>query len=193
MDTLIMGVNDEVLTPEDTIVALGSNTSNAVAPVLKVLHDTFGVEAALFTTVHALTNDARLADGARAPRCGAAARAENIIPGHPTPGDRGAGRSPPSRARWPDWPSTSRCRRVQRGPGRLPLPSDHRRRAERHPARRRRRLERSGLHRRAIVSSDIIGSEYSATVDGLSTLVMMGLWPSWSSGTTTAGATPPGP
>jgi len=44
MDTLLMGVNDEVLGPEDTIIALGSNTSNAVAPVLKVLMEHFGVD-----------------------------------------------------------------------------------------------------------------------------------------------------
>lgn len=78
---LIRGVNDAVLTPETRIVALGSNTSNALTPILDVLDTSFGLETAFFTTVHALTNSQRLADvpseGFRQSR----AAGENIIPG----------------------------------------------------------------------------------------------------------------
>ncbi len=77
---LLRGVNDEALTPEVPVVALGSNTSNALAPILDVLDTAFGIERAFFTTVHAMTNTQRLADvpseGFRQSR----AAAENIIP-----------------------------------------------------------------------------------------------------------------
>ena len=77
---LLRGVNDEILTVETKIVALGSNTSNALAPVLRILDAAFGLERAMFTTVHAMTNTQRLADvpseGFRSSR----AAGENIIP-----------------------------------------------------------------------------------------------------------------
>jgi glyceraldehyde 3-phosphate dehydrogenase len=77
---LLRGVNDEVLTPEVAMVALGSNTSNALAPVLRIVDNAVGIERAFFTTVHAITRDQRLADvpgtGFRTSR----AAAENIIP-----------------------------------------------------------------------------------------------------------------
>lgn len=77
---LLKGVNDEVLTPENRIIAMGSNTSNALAPVLDVLDSQFGIERMFFTTVHAYTNRERLADvpteGFRTSR----AAGENIIP-----------------------------------------------------------------------------------------------------------------
>jgi glyceraldehyde 3-phosphate dehydrogenase len=78
--TLITGINDDVLTTATDIVALGSNTSNALAPVLRILDDAFGLERAFFTSVHAMTNSQRLADvpseGFRQSR----AAGENIIP-----------------------------------------------------------------------------------------------------------------
>ncbi len=77
---LLKGVNDEVVTPENRIIAMGSNTSNALAPVLDVLDSEFGIERMFFTTVHAYTNRERLADvpteGFRTSR----AAGENIIP-----------------------------------------------------------------------------------------------------------------
>ena len=77
---LLRGINDELLTPEVAMVALGSNTSNAIAPILRILDGAFGINRAFFTTVHAITNAARLADvpssGFRTSR----AAGENIIP-----------------------------------------------------------------------------------------------------------------
>lgn len=77
---VLMGINDEVLESAPRIVALGSNTSNAVAPVLKTIDEHFGIERAFWTTVHAMSNSGRLADvpgeGFRSSR----AAGENIIP-----------------------------------------------------------------------------------------------------------------
>jgi len=80
IETLVMGVNDEVLDSGDRIISLGSNTSNALAPVLKVLDDEFGIDSALYTTVHALTNEQRLADVPGDSLRLSRAAAENIIP-----------------------------------------------------------------------------------------------------------------
>jgi glyceraldehyde 3-phosphate dehydrogenase len=80
IETLVMGVNDEVLDADDHIISLGSNTSNALAPVLKILDDEFGVDSALYTTVHALTNEQRLADVPGDSLRLSRAAAENIIP-----------------------------------------------------------------------------------------------------------------
>ncbi len=77
---LLRGINDNVLTSDTDVVALGSNTSNAVAPILRILDNALGIDRAFFTTVHAITNDQRLADvpgtGFRSSR----AAGENIIP-----------------------------------------------------------------------------------------------------------------
>ncbi|GGA16072.1 type I glyceraldehyde-3-phosphate dehydrogenase [Neptunicoccus cionae] len=53
--TIVYGVNDDTLTGEDIIVSNGSCTTNCLAPLAKVLHDTFGIEDGLVTTVHAYT------------------------------------------------------------------------------------------------------------------------------------------
>lgn len=77
---VLMGINDEILDEGPRIVALGSNTSNAVAPVLRTIDEQFGIDHAFWTTVHAMSNSGRLADvpgeGFRTSR----AAGENIIP-----------------------------------------------------------------------------------------------------------------
>ena len=80
MDTVIMGANDHLLGPDDRLVALGSNTSNALAPILKILDGRFGIERAMFTVVHAYTNEQRLADVPGGEFRTSRAAAENIIP-----------------------------------------------------------------------------------------------------------------
>jgi glyceraldehyde 3-phosphate dehydrogenase len=78
--TVVMGVNDDQLRPEHRIVSNASCTAHAAAPVLEILDDAFGIARAFLTTVHAYTNQQRLADVPDAdPRRGRAA-AENIIP-----------------------------------------------------------------------------------------------------------------
>jgi len=60
--TVVIGVNDHVLTPDARIVSNASCTTNCLAPMVKVLHEAFGIERALMTTVHAMTNDQRILD-----------------------------------------------------------------------------------------------------------------------------------
>jgi glyceraldehyde 3-phosphate dehydrogenase len=78
--TLVMGVNDDVLRPEHRIVSNASCTTNCLAPVVKVLDEAFGIERGLMTTVHAYTNDQRLADVPHKDLRRSRAAAENIIP-----------------------------------------------------------------------------------------------------------------
>ena len=77
---LLTGVTDGVLEYRPPVVAMGSNTSNAMAPLVETLDRSFGIDRMYFTTVHAYTNRARLGDvpagGFRASR----AAGENIIP-----------------------------------------------------------------------------------------------------------------
>lgn len=78
--TVVAGVNDDDLRAEHRIISNASNTAHCAAPVLKVLDDAFGIHRGFLTTVHAYTNQQRLADvPAEDPRRGRAA-AENIIP-----------------------------------------------------------------------------------------------------------------
>ena len=78
--TLVRGVNDEELRPEHRIVSNGSCTAHCAGPVIKILHRAFGIRRAFLSTVHAYTNEQRLADvPAEDMRRGRAA-AENIIP-----------------------------------------------------------------------------------------------------------------
>lgn len=60
--TLVMGVNDHVVNADARIISNASCTTNCAAPLVKVLHDAFGVRRGLLTTVHAYTSDQRLID-----------------------------------------------------------------------------------------------------------------------------------
>lgn len=60
--TIVLGVNDSVLTGKEKIISNASCTTNCIAPMVKVLNDSFGMEKGLMTTVHAYTNDQRLLD-----------------------------------------------------------------------------------------------------------------------------------
>ncbi|MCB9935287.1 MAG: type I glyceraldehyde-3-phosphate dehydrogenase [Planctomycetes bacterium] len=60
--TVVLGVNDEVVTPDAKLVSNASCTTNCAAPVAKVLHESFGIRRGLLTTVHAYTADQRLVD-----------------------------------------------------------------------------------------------------------------------------------
>jgi glyceraldehyde 3-phosphate dehydrogenase len=77
---VVSGVNDDLLKPEHRVLSLGSCTSNAVAPIVKILHEGFGIRHAFMTTVHAYTNDQRLADVPHSELRRSRAAAENIIP-----------------------------------------------------------------------------------------------------------------
>jgi len=78
--TVVMGVNDEQLTAEHRIVSNGSCTAHCAAPIIKVLHEAFGIRRAFLSTVHAYTNQQRLADVPSEDKRRGRAAAENIIP-----------------------------------------------------------------------------------------------------------------
>ena len=78
--TCVIGVNDDQLTDEMTCISNASCTTNCLAPVAKVLHDSFGIKSALMTTVHAYTNDQNILDLPHKDPYRARAAAQNIIP-----------------------------------------------------------------------------------------------------------------
>jgi glyceraldehyde 3-phosphate dehydrogenase len=78
--TIVLGVNDHTLKPTDRIVSNASCTTNCLAPMAKVLHESFGIEKGLMTTIHAYTNDQRVADQIHSDPYRARAAAVNIIP-----------------------------------------------------------------------------------------------------------------
>jgi glyceraldehyde 3-phosphate dehydrogenase len=78
--TVVFGVNDDKLSPEHRIVSNASCTTNCLAPVAKVLNDALGIERGLMTTVHAYTNDQKILDQIHKDLRRARAAAMNIIP-----------------------------------------------------------------------------------------------------------------
>jgi glyceraldehyde 3-phosphate dehydrogenase len=77
---IVVGVNDHTLKPEHRIISNASCTTNCLAPVAKVLHERFGIVKGVITTVHAYTNDQRLADVPHKDLRRSRAANENIIP-----------------------------------------------------------------------------------------------------------------
>ncbi|HVC59016.1 MAG TPA: type I glyceraldehyde-3-phosphate dehydrogenase [Acetobacteraceae bacterium] len=78
--TIVYGVNHGVLTAESRIVSNASCTTNCLAPVVKVLHDTFGIVRGYMMTVHSYTSDQRTIDTLHKDPHRARAAAANIIP-----------------------------------------------------------------------------------------------------------------
>ena len=78
--TCVLGVNDDQLTADMNCVSNASCTTNCLAPVAKVLHESFGIEKGLMTTVHAYTNDQRVQDMPHKDPYRARSAAQNIIP-----------------------------------------------------------------------------------------------------------------
>ena len=78
--TVVIGVNDEGLKPEHRIVSNASCTTNCLAPMAKVLNENFGIELGVINTIHAYTNDQRLADVPHSDWRRSRAAAENVIP-----------------------------------------------------------------------------------------------------------------
>ena len=78
--TCVIGVNDDKLTADMKCISNASCTTNCLAPVAKVLHETFGIESGLMTTVHAYTNDQNVQDQPHKDPYRARAAAANIIP-----------------------------------------------------------------------------------------------------------------
>ncbi len=79
-EMIVLGVNDDALDSTDLIVSNASCTTNCLAPLAKVLNDEFGIRKGVMTTVHAYTNDQRLADVPHKDLRRSRAATENIIP-----------------------------------------------------------------------------------------------------------------
>ena len=78
--TVVLGVNDDTMTGEETILSNASCTTNCLAPMAKVLDDAFGIEKGYITTVHAYTSDQKLHDAPHRDLRRARAGAYSIIP-----------------------------------------------------------------------------------------------------------------
>jgi len=173
--TIVIGVNDDQLRGEHRIVSNGSCTAHCAGPLLKVLHESFGVERALFTTVHAYTNRERLADVPDEDVRRGRAAAENIIPA-PTnaaamlmeliPALRGRVEGMAMNVPVPDGSCIDLVCRTQRP-------------ATRESVNAAVRAAASGplagileYEEDPIVSSDVIGNPHSSIFDALSTMVL---------------------
>ena len=78
--TIVIGCNEDLLKPEHTIISCASCTTNSIAPIVKVLHERFGIQWGFLTTVHAYTNDQRVLDLPHKDLRRARAAAINTIP-----------------------------------------------------------------------------------------------------------------
>ena len=79
--TMVMGVNDDTYNPEQhNIVSNASCTTNCFAPMVKVLHDAFGIDHGLMSTIHSYTNDQAILDQRHSDLRRARTAAQNIIP-----------------------------------------------------------------------------------------------------------------
>ena len=77
---VVLGVNDDGLTKDHNIISNASCTTNCLAPMAKVLDEAFGIELGVINTIHAYTNDQRLADVPHSDWRRSRAAAENVIP-----------------------------------------------------------------------------------------------------------------
>jgi glyceraldehyde 3-phosphate dehydrogenase len=174
--TVVMGVNDNQLKPEHRIVSNGSCTAHCAAPIVKILNEAFGIRRAFLNTVHAYTNQQRLADVPSEDERRGRAAAKNIIPQKTDAARMVADLVPEMRGRisgesmnvpvpngsvvdlvcWHDKPvTTTAINEVVR----TAASTDHWR-------------EIIDYEDEPIVSSDIIRSPYSTTFDSLATMVM---------------------
>jgi len=78
--TVVLGVNDDILSDDDVILSNASCTTNCLAPMAKVLNDSFGLEKGYITTVHAYTSDQRIQDAPHSDLRRARAAAMSMIP-----------------------------------------------------------------------------------------------------------------
>ena len=78
--TVVYGVNHQTIKASDTIVSNASCTTNCLAPLVKVLNDSFGVSRGLMTTIHAYTNDQKLTDSYHSDMRRARSATQSMIP-----------------------------------------------------------------------------------------------------------------
>ena len=170
--TIVMGVNDDQLKPQHRIVSNASCTTNCLAPIAKILHQSFGLEEGFITTVHAYTNDQRLADVPHKDFRRSRAAGVNIIP-TTTGAARAVGQVLPQlqgrldglamRVPVPDGSIVDLTCRLRRRASREAINATVREAAE---GPMQRVVEYSEA---PLVSSDIIGNPHSSIFDALST------------------------
>jgi len=170
--TIVLGVNDDELKAQHRIVSNASCTTNCLAPIAKILDESFGIEEGFITTVHAYTNDQRLADVPHKDFRRSRAAGENIIP-TTTGAARAVGKVLPRlqgkldglamRVPVPDGSIVDLVARVQGQPSAAEVNAAVRRAAE---GPMKQVLEYSEA---PLVSSDIIGNPHSSIFDALST------------------------
>lgn len=78
--TVVLGVNEEVVTADDEVISCASCTTNCIAPAMKILEDNFGIEKAMMTTVHSYTASQKLVDDSAKDLRESRAAAVNIVP-----------------------------------------------------------------------------------------------------------------
>ncbi len=171
--TIVLGVNEDELRPEHRIVSNASCTTNCLAPVAKILDDAFGIEEGFITTVHAYTNDQRLADVPHKDLRRSRAAAENVIP-TTTGAAKAVGKVLPRlagkldgmamRVPVPNGSIVDFVCRLKQRPGKDDIHAAVREAAE---GPMRRIVEYSEA---PLVSSDIIGNPHSSIFDALSTV-----------------------
>jgi glyceraldehyde 3-phosphate dehydrogenase len=170
---VVLGVNDEAVKPEHRLVSNASCTTNCLAPLAKILDEAFGLEEGLLTTVHAYTNDQRLADVPHKNLRRSRAAAENVIP-TTTGAARAVGKVLPHldgkldgmaiRVPVPDGSIVDLACRLREQPSREEVNQAV---AEAAAGPLARIVEYSEA---ALVSSDIIGNPHSSIFDSLSTV-----------------------
>jgi glyceraldehyde 3-phosphate dehydrogenase len=169
---IVIGVNDASLSPRHRIVSNASCTTNCLAPLAMVLDDEFGIEEGFMTTVHAYTNDQRLADVPHKDLRRSRAAAENIIPtttgaalavGKVLPRLAGKLDGMAMRVPVPDGSVVDLSCRLRKKPDGEEVNDAVRRAAD---GRLRGVLEYSEV---PLVSSDVIGNPHSSIFDALST------------------------
>ena len=172
---VVMGVNDGGLKPEHRLVSNASCTTNCLAPIAKILDESFGIEEGFMTTVHAYTNDQRLADVPHKDLRRSRAAPENIIP-TTTGAARAVGKILPKlkgrldgmaiRVPVPDGSIVDLSARLRQKPSARDVNAAVRAAAE---GPMKRIVEYSEV---PLVSSDIIGNPNSSIFDALSTASM---------------------
>jgi len=80
LPTVVIGINDDILKKSDTVMSNASCTTNCLAPMVSVLHEAFGVEHGLMTTIHSYTGDQRLIDAPHSDLRRARSAALSMIP-----------------------------------------------------------------------------------------------------------------
>jgi len=170
--TIVVGVNDDTLKPEHRLVSNASCTTNCLAPIAKILHERFGIQEGFITTVHAYTNDQRLADVPHKDFRRSRAATQNIIP-TTTGAARAVGKVLPQlkgkldgmamRVPVPDGSIVDLVARMKGSPATEEVNAAVREAAE---GPLKRIVEYSEV---PLVSTDIIGNPHSSIFDALST------------------------